>query len=79
MIIEVLSPGGTDRDINVKFNLYQYFGVRKYWIVSPGEQNVVVSLLQDGKYTADEEYSGPGEIPLQTLPGFTIEWEEVFR
>ncbi len=78
MIIEVLSPGGTNRDVKVKFELYQEFGVQEYWIVSPGEQNVIVYHLKDGTYALHDEYSQPGEIPVKTLPGFSIEWAEVF-
>lgn len=78
MIVEVLSPGSASRDLRIKFDLYQDFGVKEYWMVSPGEQNVMVFLLQDGKYVADQDYSQPGEIPVRTLPGFSIDWAEVF-
>lgn len=79
IIVEVLSPGSATRDLRVKFDLYQEFGVQEYWMVSPGEQNLMVFLLQDGKYVADQDYSQPGAIPVRTLPGFSIEWSEVFE
>lgn len=79
MNVEELSPGSASRDLHIKFDLYQEFGVKEYWMVSPGEQNVVVYLLEDGRYVMDDDYSAPGEIPVRTLPGFGIEWAEVFE
>jgi Uma2 family endonuclease len=34
MIVEVLSPGSATRDLKIKFDIYQEFGVKEYWIVS---------------------------------------------
>ncbi len=79
MIVEVLSPGSATRDLRLKFDLYQEFGVNEYWIVSPGDRIVMAYLLKDGAYVLDNEYSGAGKIPVRTLPGFMIEWEEIFE
>ena len=78
MIIEVLSPGNMDYDTKVKFGIYEEFGVNEYWIVSPGDENVVVYHLQNGKYALHREYAEPGDIPIATLPGFSLEWSELF-
>ncbi len=51
----------------------------EYWIVSPGDKSVMVYLLQDGRYQVRGEYYTPGPIPVQKLPGFNIEWDEVFE
>lgn len=51
----------------------------EYWIVSPGDKSVTVYLLQDGRYQVGGEYYTPGPIPVQTLPEFSIEWDEVFE
>lgn len=78
MVIEVLSPGNFNRDIKSKFALYEESGVKEYWIVSGGEKSVTVYLLDGEKYQLAGEYADPGLIPVTVLPGFSIEWSEVF-
>ena len=78
MIVEILSPGNMARDAKVKFDLYEEFGVNEYWIVSPGDENVVVYLLEDGKYVLRGEYAEPCQIPVTALPNFSLDWSEIF-
>lgn len=77
-IIEVLSPGNMDYDMKVKFGIYEEFGVPEYWIISPGDENIMVYLLQDGKYVLDKEYAEAGPIPIKSVPDFSLDWEEIF-
>jgi Uma2 family endonuclease len=77
-IVEIVSPGNTDRDVRVKFELYQESGVREYWMVFPGLKNVAAYLLDGEKYRLVAEYTGPGPVPVSTLPGLVLEWEEIF-
>lgn len=79
MVVEVLSPGNTAYDTREKYSIYEEFGVKEYWIVSPGEQNVAVYHLRDGHYELHAEYAEPGDIPVATLPGFALEWSEIFE
>lgn len=78
-IIEILSPGNLARDTKEKFDLYEENEVSEYWIVSPGDKSVTVYVLQDGRYQVRGEFYTPGPIPVQTLPEFSIEWDEVFE
>jgi Uma2 family endonuclease len=79
-IIEILSPGNVDRDLKKKFDLYEEHGVPEYWIVAPGIKNVTVYLLNGaGKYELRGEYDGNGPIPLQSLPDFSLMWEDIFE
>jgi Uma2 family endonuclease len=49
-IIEILSPGNKDYDLNLKKNLYQKFGVKEYWIIDP-ETNIATGFeLINSKY-----------------------------
>ena len=78
MIVEVLSPGNMARDSKIKYDLYEEFGVKEYWIVSPGDEYVIVYLLTDGKYVLRGEYAEPCQIPVATLPDFSLDWSEIF-
>lgn len=67
-IIEVLSKGNVDRDINEKFSLYEESGVPEYWIVSPGEKTVTCYVLNaEGKYKLSGEYADRGPVPAASL------------
>jgi Uma2 family endonuclease len=48
LVIEILSPGSSTRDRREKFELYQRFGVREYWLVDPGEAHIEVYARKDG-------------------------------
>ena len=79
-IIEVLSKGNVDRDINEKFALYEESGVPEYWIVSPGEKTVTCYLLNaEGQYKLSGEYADPRLIPVASLPEYKIQWEDSFE
>lgn len=79
LVVEVLSPGNIAYDTQVKYALYEEFGVPELWLVSPGDENVAVYYLQDGKYALHAEYAEPGDIPVAALPGFSLDWSEIFE
>lgn len=77
-LVEVVSPGFVDRDVRLKFDLYQRHGVREYWIVFPDAKAVAAYVLENGYYQLAAEYAQPGPMPVATLPGLAIEWADVF-
>jgi Uma2 family endonuclease len=65
LIVEVLSRSTAREDWNRKFQLYERFAVREYWIVDTENQAVHVFTLRDGVYqklgiyVADEAFLSP--------------------
>lgn len=47
LIVEILSPSTAWIDISKKLELYQSFGVKEYWIISPKNNNVQLFNLND--------------------------------
>lgn len=78
-VIEIVSKGNAKRDLHQKMELYAEHGVPEYWIVFPGEKIVLTHILRDGRYEAEGEYAEAGPIPLRSLPGFEMEWTEIFE
>ena len=82
LIVEVISPSTSKKDLNQKFFLYEKSGVREYWVVYPNDKAVMVFLLQpNDKYdegTTYEVINGATKVPVQTLPGLVMDLEEVF-
>lgn len=50
LIVEILSPSTALKDRNVKYNLYEKFGVREYWIVDPIHMTVEVYALVNERF-----------------------------
>lgn len=57
LVVEVLSPSSVGADRGHKKNVYERFGVREYWIVSPSEKTVEQYLLQDGAFVMHQTYA----------------------
>ncbi|MBC7964043.1 MAG: Uma2 family endonuclease [Steroidobacteraceae bacterium] len=79
LVVEILSPSTSRKDIGVKFSLYERHGVREYWIIHPAEESLMVfTLSEDGKYGRPQGY-GRGDLAVSTvLEGLELDLEEVF-
>lgn len=55
-VVEVLSTSTRKRDIAIKKQTYERFGVREYWIINPKDESIETYLLKDGKYELDNVY-----------------------
>ena len=79
LIVEVLSPSTQRHDRLTKYNLYERAGVREYWIVSPEERTVQVSVLQsDGRYRVVELYTSGDVAKVNVLEGCFLELSKVW-
>ena len=56
MVVEVLSRSTMKRDLTIKKDTYEKFGVKEYWIVDPLRKTIDAYILRDGKYELDDEY-----------------------
>ncbi len=74
LIIEVVSPESKLRDEGLKFELYQWLGVKYYVLVYPDERYVKVFELTDAGYREKRDRLFVFEGCERELP-----FEEVFR
>ena len=79
IVVEILSPFTSKKDLNEKFELYEAVGVREYLIFDPGARSAqVFSIGQSGKFDKGT-LSVDGDIAeSQTLIGLTIDTDELF-
>ena len=77
MIVEILSPSTAQRDLDLKFKLYEENGVKEYWIVQPNDQTVSVFDLTDSKFTLRGIYHRKNIVEVKTI-GLDIDLNEVF-
>lgn len=78
LVIEILSPGNSKKEVDNKFDLYQESGVREYWIVQPVDQNVFIFTLSDsgvfvGLKPATEQ------LRSAIFPELSIDLKEIFN
>lgn len=80
LVVEVLSPSNTRRDLEGKLADYRRIGVLECWLVSPEAETIeVVSLSAETNFTVGV-YGIDGSLQSQ-IPGggFTLQLREVFR
>ncbi|KQS31139.1 Uma2 family endonuclease [Dyadobacter sp. Leaf189] len=77
LIIEILSPGNSKKEMDNKFTLYEECGVREYWLVEPAENAVFMYVLnEEGKYIGRKP--AISKLTSSIFPELTIDLEEVF-
>tara|TARA_B100000609_G_C17200491_1_gene427839 strand:+ start:751 stop:1386 length:636 start_codon:yes stop_codon:yes gene_type:complete len=80
LIIEILSPSTSAKDLNNKFKLYEEYCVKEYWVVYPGEKVVELFQLDKNKaYSISKKYTQGDMIISSVLIGFELSIEEVFE
>jgi len=77
-IIEIVSPGNTKKEMQLKFDLYEENGVKEYWIVHPGDTTVTVFQLKENKYQFKKYYVKGDKIPCDLFKGLKINSNLIF-
>ena len=78
LIVEILSPSTSKKDLNDKYSIYEESGVLEYWIVMPNEKLVEVFYLVDGKYSRIKVYTEDELMKPILFPDLEIDLKEVF-
>jgi len=79
LVIEILSPSTAKTDRLLKFNMYEKYRVKEYWIVEPDMKLVSVFILQDNsRYGRPELYTETGDVKVSIFPDLIINLNIVF-
>ena len=80
LVVEILSPGNNTKELLNKYTIYEEFGVKEYWIVSPEEKTLLkYTLHQQGKYQPSKLFTLTEKVYSEVLPGFELDLDEVFE
>ena len=79
IVVEILSPGNSTKEMKLKFNVYEEAGVKEYWVVSPLYQMLQVYILVDGKFLQDPVKTTGDLVTSSLLPGFALDLGELFK
>lgn len=78
LIVEILSPGNSKKEMKIKYELYEENGVEEYWVVRPYEKSVQVFVLDQGKYRLEKTYVDDDVLTSKKF-NFQIDLREIFN
>ena len=78
LIVEVVSPGKTNRDRDYRYKRTEYAarGIAEYWIIDPDEERITLCLWVDGQYE-DTIYEGDRTLQSTIIPNFNLSTAEI--
>ena len=80
LVVEILSPGNSRKEMKEKFEVYEENGVREYWIVSPVEKNIAVFYLNENNKFIGLRPVADNEFLTSTIfPDLQVDLNEVFK
>ncbi len=79
MIIEILSLSSLRTDLKDKYQLYEHFGVKEYWIARPEEKSIEKFVLNKGKYLQKGIFVEGDIVSPDLFPDLKIDVTEVFK
>ena len=79
LIIEILSPGNSKKEMDIKYDLYEENGVLEYWMVNPSEKTISIFVLQNGKYIGIKPLIEDSKLKSPTFPDLTFAVKKVFK
>jgi Uma2 family endonuclease len=78
LIIEILSPGNSKKEMKNKFELYEEAGVLEYWIVDPEKEAIYQYNLENGIYTNHRPLTTDDILESKVVAGFKLDLGTLF-
>jgi Uma2 family endonuclease len=78
LIIEILSPGNSKKEMDIKFDLYEENGVKEYWIVEPFQKSILIYTLQKNKYIGLKPIAEEGLVHSPLFPKLSFNVADIF-
>lgn len=79
LVIEILSPGNTDKEMGIKFDLYEENEIKEYWIIEPTDKVIFIYTLQNGKYIGLKPQTHLDKIKSPLFPYFDFDISQIFE
>ncbi len=79
LVVEILSPSTSQRDLGIKRERYALFGVREYWIVDPVANSLEILVLRDGEYVSLGVHTGEASLASEVLAGLAFSVTSIFQ
>ena len=79
IVIEVLSPSNTRREMERRLADYQSIGVYESWLISPQAETAEIIDLRGAEPRTTAVYGSEDTLTSALLPGFELKLSEIFR
>ena len=78
LIVEILSPGNTKTEMELKLHLYEENEVKEYWVVYPEYSQVAVFRLNDQLIYEKPVFYTDGSVLSHLFPSLRVPIDEIF-
>ncbi len=78
IVVEILPPSNSKKELRYKYDVYEEFGVKEYWVVFPSVKVMMIYTLHNGKYVPSRLFSVEETIQSSVLPGLSITLTDIF-
>ena len=78
IVVEILSPSNSRKELKNKYEVYEESGVKEYWIVSPQDYTFLMYTLTEGKFVPSRLMTEGDVVTSAVLPGFALDLEALF-
>ena len=78
LVIEIVSPGNSKKEVNEKFELYEEAGVLEYWVIYPTEKTIHIYVLENGKYRGLAPVADNEMVHSVKFPTLQINTKNIF-
>jgi len=78
-VVEILSPGNTQAEMDAKMHLYGKYEVVEYWIVKPNEERIEVYHNKQQEMVLQQEAGMEDTIKSVAIAGFELEVRRIFE
>ncbi len=79
VVMEILSPGNTNKEMKDKWNIYQFAKIPEYWLIDPEHEFVIIyTINEEGKYIGSAPFTNEDIVKSSVLQGFSIDLSTIF-
>jgi Uma2 family endonuclease len=79
LILEILSPGNNQKELQNKYEVYEESGVKEYWIIHPDEQTLLIYSLGEVGYIPSRLFTLGDMVASGCIGGFRLDLAELFQ
>ena len=79
LIIEILSPSNSSKEMKNKYELYEENGVKEYWVVDYTHQTILIYILENNTYKSLKPYTSEDVVQSYLFPKLTFDVKEIFE
>ncbi len=78
LIVEIVSPGNSKKELKNKFEIYEEYKVREYWIVDYVSKTILLYVLEKDKFIGLKPFTEDEEFKSVIFPELSFDVSEIF-